>query len=82
MLVAIPRSGLLAGTMIALHLNIGLTDIDSFCEGRIVSAGKRAELLGLPNKLSDVKHVLVVDDSIGSGSAMRDAKEKLKGVNF
>lgn len=82
LVVAIPRSGLLAANMIALHLNVGLTDIDSFCVGRIVSAGKRADILALPKKISEVKHALVVDDSISGGSAMFAAKEKLKNLNF
>ena len=34
----IPRSGLLAANIIALYLNLPLTDIDSLSEGRLYAA--------------------------------------------
>jgi hypoxanthine phosphoribosyltransferase len=54
-------------------LNRPYTDIDSFLNGHIYKAGAKVNSLILAN----IK-VLVVDDSIASGSAMIEVKESLK----
>ena len=74
LVVGIPRSGLMAANMVALYLNKRLSDIDSFIDGRVFSCGNNRS--HMVNK-SDIKKILVVDDSVHSGSAMSLAKEKL-----
>jgi uncharacterized HAD superfamily protein/hypoxanthine phosphoribosyltransferase len=74
LVIGIPRSGLLAANLIALYLNCDLTDIDGLCAGRILSPGKR---IAGPRRVADKKHILVVDDSIDSGQAMRLARSKV-----
>ena len=76
LVVGIPRSGLLPANMIALFLNVRMTDIDSFAQGRIYDAGYRKASI----KEGPVKKVLVVDDSVQSGRAIQEAKEKLSAL--
>ncbi len=39
LVVGIPRSGLLAGSILALHLNVPLTDLQGLIEGRTIQSG-------------------------------------------
>ena len=39
LVVGIPRSGLMVATMISLYLNLPLTDVDNFLEGKLISTG-------------------------------------------
>ncbi|TYA78487.1 phosphoribosyltransferase family protein [Seonamhaeicola marinus] len=73
LIVGVPRSGMMPANLIALYLNKPYTDIDSFINGHIYKAGARSQFF----EDSDCKKVLVVDDSIASGSAMKECKEKL-----
>lgn len=77
LVVGIPRSGLLAANLISLALNLPLADLDGFLEGRILAAGstRRKNLFDL--SAAEFKRVLVVDDSILSGTSMREAREKV-----
>ena len=77
LVVGIPRSGLMVANMIALYLNKRLSDIDSFIDGRVLSCGNnRSHMV----RQSEIKKVLVVDDSVHSGNAISRAKEKLSAV--
>lgn len=76
LVVGVPRSGMLPANLIALYLHKPFTDIDSFIDGRIYSSGGRGEFISH----SDSKKVLIVDDSINHGGALRTAKEKLAPV--
>lgn len=76
LIVGIPRSGMLPANLLALYLNKPYTDIDSFLSGHIYTSGERAQFFDF----SDFKKILVVDDSIASGSAMKKNKKKLEGV--
>ena len=75
LVVGIPRSGLMVANMVALYLNKRLSDIDSFVEGRIFNIGStRAHMV----TDTPIRKVLVVDDSVMSGSSLEDAKQKLR----
>ncbi|MBN2636626.1 MAG: hypothetical protein JXR61_10180 [Prolixibacteraceae bacterium] len=74
LVVGIPRSGMLPANLLALYLNRPYTDIDSFLNGHIYKAGERGQFFDI----NDYKKILVVDDSIASGSAMLKSKERLK----
>jgi len=80
LVVGIPRSGLLAANIIALHLNLPLTDVDGFLSGRVFASGAR---LPSPRRdfVSSAKKVLVVDDSILSGDSMARTREALDAVS-
>lgn len=77
LVVGIPRSGMLPANIVSLYLNKPYTDIDSFLEGRIYSGGRREKGLNKEN----IRKVLVVDDSIASGSSMNEAKSKLNPIH-
>ncbi|MGO6728298.1 hypothetical protein ELI54_29060 (plasmid) [Rhizobium ruizarguesonis] len=76
LVVGIPRSGLLAANMLGLVANLPMTDLDSFVEGRVYSFGATKNTATFRGA-SDVRKVLVLDDSINTGGAMRQAKAKL-----
>lgn len=73
LIVGIPRSGLLAANLVALHLNCPLTDLEGYLQGRVLSSGGRLSY-NRPAPISS-RVVLVVDDSLASGNAMRRARE-------
>lgn len=77
LVVGIPRSGLLVANLVSLYLNIPLTDLDSFINGHILSTGFRGKS-GAKDAFKG--RILVIDDSIYSGKALREAKLKLKSV--
>jgi uncharacterized HAD superfamily protein/orotate phosphoribosyltransferase len=77
LIVGIPRSGMLPANLLALYLNKPYTDIDSFLNGHIYKAGERGQFFDV----KDYRKILVVDDSIASGSAMLKCKERLKEYN-
>jgi orotate phosphoribosyltransferase len=73
----VPRSGLLVANLLALHLNVPMTDIAGLIEGRVIQSGARFKGEDPHRFLWKPRHVLVVDDSVCSGSAMRKAREQL-----
>jgi len=74
LIVGVPRSGMLPANLLSLYLNRPYTDIHSFLNGHIYKAGARSQFFDI----SEFKNILVVDDSIASGSAMLEVKESLK----
>ena len=73
LIVGVPRSGMLPANLLALYLNKPFTDIGSFMNGHIYKAGARSQFFDQ----SDFKNILVVDDSVASGSAIEECKQKL-----
>ena len=73
LIVGVPRSGMLPANLLALYLNRPYTDIDSFLAGHIYKAGARGQFINI----SQIKKVLVVDDSVASGGAMKEVKQRL-----
>jgi uncharacterized HAD superfamily protein/hypoxanthine phosphoribosyltransferase len=76
LIVGVPRSGMLPANLIALYLSKPFTDIHSFRNGHIYKAGERGQFIDV----KDFKKILIVDDSIASGSAIIKAKELIKEV--
>ena len=81
LIIGIPRSGLFLGSIIALYLNKQLTDIDSFIENRIYEVGNTKNTKNNISSANEAKKILVVDDSVDSGFAIQQAKEKLQNLN-
>lgn len=77
LVVGIPRSGLIAANFLSLAANIPMTDLDGFVAGRTYSSGITKRRAALDRGVSDMRTVLVIDDSINGGAAMRDAREKI-----
>ncbi len=75
--VGIPRSGLMAASLIALALNVPLAEVDGFAEGRLIESGTSRRRQALDVCFGDVRHFLLVDDSISAGGSMARARARL-----
>jgi uncharacterized HAD superfamily protein/adenine/guanine phosphoribosyltransferase-like PRPP-binding protein len=82
LVVGIPRSGLLAAHIVALNLNLPITDIEGLIEGRLIESGERRRNLDHSHtKIFDGK-ILVIDDSLSSGSTMMRVKQRIQQANL
>jgi uncharacterized HAD superfamily protein len=66
LIVGIPRSGLLAASLLALFKNCQLTDLDQFLAQKVIQGGARLRDTTLSNSAT----VLILDDSISTGAEM------------
>ena len=82
LVVGVPRSGVLAATLVSLAANIPMTDLDSFLEGRIYTSGITKRRAALDRKVCEMRKVLVIDDSIAGGNAMRDARARIEAAGI
>lgn len=74
LVVGIPRSGLLAASMISLYLNRPLTDLEGLKEGRLIGKGKRIVPGYGATAINAARGILVVDDCVSQGSEMKRAR--------
>jgi len=81
-IVGIPRSGLLAANLLALYLNLPLTDVEGLCKGRILATGRRFDEKRVPDFSNKDLKVLVVDDSVNSGSQMEKVKKQIESAKL
>lgn len=79
LVVGIPRSGLLAANLLCLQLNVPMTDVDGLCENRLFDSGERH---ADDRSFRDFDSVLVVDDSVRTGSQMTETRRRLEGRDF
>jgi orotate phosphoribosyltransferase len=79
LVVGIPRSGLLAANFLCLYLNVPMTDVDGLCEGRLIDSGER---FAEDRPLRNFDSVLVIDDSVLSGSQMTETQNRLEEHEF
>lgn len=77
--MGIPRSGMIAASIISEYLNAPLIDIDSFISGAKPTGGGRLQYHIGTGK--DRKRVLVVDDTIFSGRSKKASTAKLAPFN-
>ena len=82
LVVGIPKSGIMVASMIALHLNLPLTDLDSLESGKIFSSGSTKQRKDWIKDPKEARKILIVDDSACSGNTFREAKEKLKKYKY
>lgn len=78
LVVGVPRSGLLAANLLALHLNLPLTDVDGLLAGRAFKGGERSRLLNLSNQAGSI---LVLDDSVCTGKALAQVRQQLRAFS-
>lgn len=79
LIVGIPRSGIMVASILALYLNLPFTDVDTFMENGVIKTGSTRKCRGWIKNTNQAKHVLVVDDSISSGQAVKEVKEIFAG---
>lgn len=77
LIVSIPRSGMLVANIIALYLNLTQTDIDNFLKEDIYFTDNTRKLNVWIKYISSAKKVLVIDGSISSGEAIKQAKKRV-----
>lgn len=78
--IGIPRSGVLAGALIAEYLNCPLVDLDSFCAGAKPTGGARLRYWK-PKHPVGKKKVLVTDDTVWGGGSKITARRKLSSFS-
>lgn len=84
LVVGVPRSGLLVANIIALLLNLQVTDVDGMLSDHIISSGstKNGYLNGTKEHISECKKVLVVEDTVYSGSSILAVKKRIEESTF
>jgi orotate phosphoribosyltransferase len=78
LIVGVPRSGLLAANMLALHLNLPFTDVEGFINGKILQSGNR--LKSYVKSFEAYKKVVIIEDSVWSGGSMQEVRERVNGL--
>lgn len=81
LIIGIPRSGLILANLIAVYLNLPLTDLNSFLEGKIYNAGGTKNKKGWVQEFSQVKKALIVEDSVCTGLSINKAKAQISKLN-
>ncbi len=76
--IGVPRSGMIAASIVSEFLNVPLIDINSFVSGAEPSGGDRLKLFNQ----TKTNKVLVIDDTTFSGKSMKETKAKLKGKPY
>ena len=74
--IGVPRSGMLPAVIIAEYLNVALIDVDSFIHGAKPTGGNRLNFVHYNAKPRP--KVLVIDDTVFSGTAMLRTRGKLE----
>ena len=74
-IVGVPRSGMIAASMIASFLNVPLIDINSYLAGLPPYGGSRLHFF-LKSHVNSNK-VLVVEDTVSTGGSLARAKKRL-----
>ncbi len=80
--VGVPRSGLLAANLLALHLNLPLTDVDGLVAGRLFTAGSRQARGASPTFLQEPRTVLVLDDSVYTGLNIQRTRASIEAAGL
>jgi uncharacterized HAD superfamily protein len=76
--VGVARSGMIPATLISLVLNVPLAELQSFADRRLLAVGNTRHGPKTAIDFDEIRHALVVDDSVNQGSAMREARRLLE----
>lgn len=82
LIVGIPRSGTLAANLLALYINLPYTDIDTLLRKGGLRSGNTRKCNEWIQSVEEAKHILIVDDSISSGKAIKEAKLQLRNADI
>ena len=73
-IIGIPRSGLIPAAIIGFHFNLPVITPSEFVSNQYINSNRI--------KKSELKRVLLVDDSIGSGRTLKKNIDLIKGVDI
>lgn len=82
-IIGIPRSGMIAASMISSYLNVPLIDINSYMAGLKPYGGLRLTFFNRTHTATN--KVLVIDDTVANGRSINETKRQLsqvQGINF
>ena len=82
LIVGISRSGLIPASILALHLNLPLTDLDGLIAGRMFGNGRTRVHPKQKTRVSDCRKALVIDDSLWTGKTMVMVRQKIEEANI
>ena len=83
LLVGIPRSGMLAANLLALHLNLPVTTLNGFIENRSIDWGMhRLPKCSHTVSAKSSRKALIVDDTILSGRQMGVARSRIESAGL
>jgi len=83
LVVGVPRSGVLASTILALNLNISCCDLNDLFNNSDLLHGRTRHLRHCnPLRPSDAKHILIIDDSIDSGDSMAEVRRAVDALGL
>lgn len=82
LIVGIPRSGMIPAYLIGLFVNRLVTDLDTFLADGAVGHGNTRSVGVALTRPSSARHILLVDDSVASGSAMRASLQRVRASAF
>jgi len=81
LIVGNPRSGILPASILALHLNVNVCDLNGLLTNAVIQRGHtRRTRCGTLSRAADASHVVILDDSTDSGESLgqvRDAVNRL-----
>jgi orotate phosphoribosyltransferase len=78
LVVGVPRSGLLVANLIALYRNLPLADLHGLLQGDLLATGPRCSRpLDAESLNNQSRTILVVDDCVATGAAMREVMEQV-----
>lgn len=77
LIVGIPRSGLMLACMIGLYMNKPIADLDTFLNKSFFSVGNTKDQSKIVSNYTQIKKIVVVEDTVCSGKSICDAKKKV-----
>gem|GEM_PF-2716999 len=82
LIVGIPRSGMLPATLLAVYLNLPLTDTMSLLHGKHAASSRNYRVSGDKNStdIRDYKKILVIDDSCNTGLSINEVKTAISNI--
>ena len=82
LVIGIPRSGMLPASLIGLYMNLPIADLQTFLASKIYKTGITRKQKHWIGSASEANHVLIVDDSISTGEAIKNAKSAIEKLSL
>ena len=83
LIVGIPRSGLLAASVLGLALNTRICDLGAFLDNREVTTGSSRRVgHGNFSRAHEAAHALVLDDSVATGASIAQVRKQIAASQY